>query len=387
MMISRWSFAQQQVSMDEAVAIALTNHPVARHIVLEERKDDLMQQQAVDFAPLQVKYWQRHAQAGNDRLWSVTQDFGAIPEHFRKAQYYRTQTSVRQTERALTLDNLAWQVKAAYMDAVYYRQRLRLMQEHDPFFETLISMAEKSLAADSISEQTMVSTGARYAAYQSRLFIAEEEVKRAELRLCQLLYIPHGTIEPSEYEMVLYRIHPDKNADDRFEPLKHKAIDEAQLTEAKSLVKLEKSKLYPAVHAGYIYQNINGMNDYHGWMAGLSVSLWMQPQRARIRQAEIDVTIKAAETEYRQFSDMQHVETLKSMLNEYFVQISFYRENLLVEAKLMLEEVERDFSAGHIANIAETIVKTSNAVSAKLDYLEYFNLYNQTALELEYLTQ
>ena len=385
--ICRLSFAQQQVDMDEAVAIALANHPVARNIALAEQKDILMQQQTVDLAPLQIKYWQRHAQTGNDRLWSVTQDFGAIPEHFRRAQHYRTQTSARQTERALTLDHLAWQVKAAYMDVVYCRQRLRMMQEHNPYFETLISIAETRLTADSIPKLMMVSTGARYAAYQSRMYIAEEELKRAEIRLCQLMYLPDGNIEPDDFELELYRIHPEKYADDRFDPVKHKAMDEAQLTEAKSLVKLEKSKLYPAIHAGYIYQNIEGMNDYHGWMAGLSVPLWMQPQRARIKQAEIDVKIKAGETEYRQFADMQHVETLKSLLNEYFVQISFYRENLLIEARLVIEEVEKDFAADRISNIAEMITKVSNAVVAKLNCLGYICLYNQTALELEYYTQ
>ena len=164
-------------------------------------------------------------------------------------------------------------------------------------------------------------------------------------------------------------------------------MDEAQLMEAKSAVALEKSKLYPGIHAGYIYQHIEGMNNYQGWMVGLSVPLWVQPQRARIKQAEIDVQAKTNETEYRQFADQQHVETLKSLLNEYFVQVSFSKENLLVEAKLMLAEVEKDFSEGHISNYAETFTKVNNAVSAQLNHLEYINLYNQTALELEYYTQ
>ncbi len=383
------SLAQQPVSMDidEAVAIALANHPVARNAALAEQKDILMQHQSVELAPIRVKYWQRNATAGNDRLWSVTQDFGAIPEHFQRTRHYRTITSTHQAERALTLDELAWQVKAAYFDVVYYRQRLQVMQEHDHYFEALISTAEIHLAADSIAELVKVSAGTRYATYQSRMYIAEEELKRAETRLRQLLYLPDGKIETSQTELELYQIHPDKALNERFDPVKHKAMDEAQLREAKSAVDLEKSKLYPAVHAGYIYQHIEGMNDYQGWMVGLSVPLWAQPQRARIKQAEIDVKVKANETEYRQFADQQHVETLKSLLNEYFVQVSFSKENLLVEAQLVLEEVEKDFSAGHITNYAEAFTKVSNAVSAKINHLEYINLYNQTALELEYYTQ
>ena len=385
--ICRLSLAQQPLSMDEAVSIALANHPAARNAVLEEQKDILMQQQVVELAPVQVKYWQRNIKVGNDRLWSITQDFGTIPEYFRRAQHYRTVTSARQAERALTLDQLAWQVKAAYMNVVYYCQRLYMMQEHNNYFEAFIDIAEMRLSVDSISELTRVSTGTVYAAYQSRMYIAEEELKRAETHLRQLMNLPDRIFETDQTELELYLIHPDKGSDERFEPVKHQALDEAQLKEAESVVKLEKSKLFPAVHAGYINRHIEGMNNFHGWTGGLSLPLWVQPQRARIKQAEIDVKMKTNETEYRQFADRQYIETLQSLLNEYFVQISFCRENLLVEAQLTLEEVEKDFSAGCINNFSETLKKVSNAVSAKLKHLEYINLYNQTALELEYYTQ
>ena len=372
--------------MDEAVAIAMTNHPIARNAALAEQKDALMQRQAVEFAPLQVKYWQLNSNIGNDRLWSVTQEFGAIPEHVRRARHYRMITSARQAERALTLDELAWQVKSAYMDAVYYRQRLRIMQEHNHYFEALISIAEIYLTADSIAELEKVSAGTLYAAYQGRMYIAEEELKRAETRLRQLIYYPGG-IEISQTELELYQIHPDKSVNERFESVKHQAVDDAQQQETKSVVELEKSKLFPGIHAGYLNQHIEGMNNFQGWMVGLSVPLWIRPQQARIKQAEIDVQIKANETEYRQFAGSQHVETLMSLLNEYFVQISFSKENLLVEAKLTLEKIEQDFSAGQITNYTEAFTKVNNAVSSKLNHLENINYYNQTALELEYFTQ
>ena len=380
------SFAQQPVSMDEAVTIALTNHPIARNAALAEQTDILMQRQAIELEPLQVKYWQRNVNEGNDQLWSVTQNFGAIPEHVRRMRHYRTITSTHQAERILTLDELAWQVKSAYMDAVYYRQRLHTMQEHDHYFEALISIAEIYLAADTIAELVKVSAGARYAAYQGRMYIAEEELKRAETHLRQLIYFP-GEMEISQTEMELYHIHPNKAIDERFDPVKHIAVDAAQLQEAKSVVELEKSKLFPGIHAGYLNQHIEGMNNFQGWMVGLSVPLWVRPQQARIKQAGIDVMMKTNEMEYRQFSDQQHIEMLKSLLNEYFVQISLSRENLLVEAGLTLDKLEKDFSSGHIANYAEALTKVSNAVYEKLNHLEYINLYNKTALELEYYTQ
>ena len=305
----------QQLSIDEAVAVAMTNHPVARNIVLAQQNDELMQ----------------------------------------RSRHHRILASTRQAERILALDKLAWQVKSAYMEVVYFRRRLQIIQEHNYYFEALISVAEIHLAADSITELERVSAGTCYAIYQSRMYIAEEEVKRAESLLCQLLYLPVGTVEPSETDLELYQIHSEKPANERFEPVKYKGVDEAQLREAQSLVKLEKRKLFS--------------------------------QRARIKQAETGVKMKANEIEYRQFVAMQHVETLQSLLDEYFVQLSLSKENMLVEARLTLQEVEKDFAAGRITNYADVFTKVSNAVSAKLNHLEFMNLYNQTALELEFCTQ
>ncbi len=376
----------QPISLDEAVALALANHPVARNVTLAEKRDILQQKQAVEFLPIQAKYWQRNAYAGNDHLWSVTQDFGVIPEHIRKSKHYKTLSSANQAERELTLDELAWQVKAAYFDLVYYRERLKIMQEHSHYFEALISTAEIYLANDSIDDLTIVSAGSRYAAYQKRMYIAEEEIKRAENRLQTLIYTDEKPVV-SQTELDLYQIHPEKTLDARFDPIKHKTIDEKQAEVTESAVALERSKLFPAIHAGYINQHISGVDNYQGWMVGLSFPLWIQPQRAKIKQAELDMQMAANERAYQQFTDQQHIETLKSLLNEYFVQISFSKENLLEEAKIILLQVEHDFAEARIKDYAATFSKVHDAISAKLNHLEYINNYNQTALELEYFTQ
>jgi cobalt-zinc-cadmium resistance protein CzcA len=379
--------AQQEISMDDALSIALVNHPLARNTVLEEQKDGLMQKRSVDLAPLQAKYWQLNAASGSNNLILLTQDFGSIPEHFRQSKYFRSVSSLNKANRALELDELKRQVKSAYLNLVYYTERLKLMQEHERFFEALISTAEIYLASDSVKELTIVSAGVQYATYQSRMYIAEEELKRAENRLRQLMYLPDGKIIPTQNELELYQIHPDKDLNVRFDPLRHRSRNEAYLDMKEAAIALDKSKLFPAIHAGYIRQHIAGVNNFNGWMLGLSLPLWIQPQRAKIKQAEIDRQINVNEMEYEQFVHSQHIESLKSLLNEYFVQISFSKENLLEEAKLILLEVENDFAEATITDYADTFSKVRQALSARLNHLEYINMYNQTALELEYYTQ
>jgi len=373
--------------IDEAVEIALNKHPEVCRINFAEKKDVLMQRQSVELAPLHVNYWQHRTPAGNNMLLIVNQNFGSIPEHLRKAQHQRMVGQTQQAKRALTLDELAWKVKSAYMDAVYYRQRLSILMEHAPKFEAIIDEAELHMYADSTSEIVRVSTGARYATFISRLYIAKEEAKRAEMRLRVAMNLHDETIQISQSTLELYQIHPDRLPSERFIPKKHNAIDDAYIIESQSIINLEKSRLFPAVHAGYVLQNLEGVGSNQGWMVGLSLPVWAQPQKARVKAAEINLKILELETQERQFTAINHVETLKSLLNEYFLLISFSRENLLIEAQLILNQIENDFFDNQITDYADAFTKMNNAVNAKLNYLEYISLYNQTALELEFFTQ
>ena len=304
----------RRFSIDEAVAVAMANNPVARNAALEVQKDAMM--------------WR-----------------GAVLQS-------------RQAERSLTLHEFTWQVKAAYFDVVYFGQRLQTMREHAHYFEALISLAEIRLFSDSITDLVKVSTGARYASYLRRMYIAEEELIRARIRLGQLMCIPDVKIGINQTELQLYQIHPDKPFNERFDPVAHKLFYAAQIAEAES-------------------------NRYQGGLMGLSI---LRAQRTHRKKADIDANMKINEVEHRQFIDHQHIEILKSLLNEYYVQISFSKENMLIEAKLVLEEIVNDFSAERISCYAEAFTRVSEAVYAKLEHLEYILLYNRTALELEYFT-
>jgi len=273
-------------------------------------------------------------------------------------QYFRTRAAAMQAERLLKIEEIAWKVKSSCFDVIYHRSCLQTMQEHVHYFEALISLAEMRFDMDSISELSMVSAGTCYATFHCNMYLAEEELNRAESRLQQLMYFSDN-VDISDIELELYQIHPDKPADERFEPIKHQAVDDAYLAKAKAnVIYISKSKLFKT-----------------------------KRQRARIKNAEIDEKILTNEIEYHKFSDEQHIETLRPLLNEYFVLLSFSNENKLVESNLILEEIELEFSLGRITDLTDALTKLNNALSAKLKHLEYIRLYNQTALELEYYTQ
>ena len=366
------------ISIDQAVAIAINNHPVASAIPFSEK-------QPVELEPLQLRYWHAGSFAGTNNIFTATQNFGSVPEHYRRSQHHRRAINTQQAKQILTVEELAWKVKAAYMDVVYYRQRLEIMQEHAPRFEVLIDIAEARMLADSMPELTRISIGARYAAYISSLYIANEEAKRAELSLKRIMNIPDEQIDISQKILNMYQIHPHKPFNERFTPIKHQALYDAQIAEAQSVIQLEKSRLFPSIHAGYIYQSIEGTGQHQGFMLGVSIPVWAQ--RARIRQAQIDLATRENETQYSQFADTQHVEILKSLLNEYFILISYSRENTLVEAELIYEEIENDFLSGRITDFAATFTKLHDAINKELKHLEYISLYNHAALELEFFTQ
>ena len=76
------------------------------------------------------------------------------------------------------------------------------------------------------------------------------------------------------------------------------------------------------------------------------------------------------------------IENLKIQLDKYFIHISFYRENALHKADLLIQTANQQFQKKEIEYIAY-FEALESALKIQLDYLEKVKLYNQTAIELE----
>ena len=151
----------------------------------------------------------------------------------------------------------------------------------------------------------------------------------------------------------------------------------------KSLYKVEKSKFFPEISAGYFNQDIDEINGLDGWQVSLAFPIWFFSQNSTIKQAKINSDIALNNLEYQKFNIEKEVENLLFELNKHFKQIIFYKDHALLQAEQLIYTSKIQYEKEEI-DYFEYIQGISTGLKLKMNYLETLNNYNQTAIQLEY---
>lgn len=171
-----------------------------------------------------------------------------------------------------------------------------------------------------------------------------------------------------------------------------------QIAISEKEIKVERSKLLPDFTVGYFNQSLVGTYEkdgtskyygvgkrFQGIQAGISLSIFSKPQKARIRAAEIGLQREQAEVQAFYFGLLQRGALLLSELRRLAIQIDYYRRTALPQAELLIRTSRRAFEAGEM-DYYQLSQSLNNANNVRRQYVEILNQYNQTAIELELIT-
>ncbi|WP_121355795.1 CusA/CzcA family heavy metal efflux RND transporter [Flavisolibacter nicotianae] len=169
----------------------------------------------------------------------------------------------------------------------------------------------------------------------------------------------------------------------------------SQIAVASKEIKVERSKLLPDFSIGYFNQSLVGTYDvdgrqkyygagkrFQGIEAGISLSLFSKPQKARIRAAEVNQQRREAEVQAFYFGVSQRGNLLLSELRRLSIQLAYYRNTALPNAELLIRTSQRAFEVGEM-DYYQLSQSLNNANNVRRQYIEILNQYNQSAIELE----
>ena len=163
---------------------------------------------------------------------------------------------------------------------------------------------------------------------------------------------------------------------------------------------LEKSQLLPDIRLGYFNQSLNGPGQtragdpivyssgdrFTGFQVGLAIPLFganaqvSEVKAAELKKQQTNLQLEAMTNELNgQLSALiqQHQKSLSSL--------SYYQENALPQAELILEQSQKGFASGEISYM-EYVQGLDRALSIKFNYLDILNQYNQTLIRISYIS-
>lgn len=369
-----------RLSMQEATNLALKNHPDVKNANIDMVITKSQKNIIFDFSPTRFSY--SHGQLNSsaiDWMWTIDQDFGSVLAPVYKNQKNRAEQKLYETKLTLTKKEILTQTKIFYNAWIYYHHKLNLLSREKTFFSDLVRVAalQFELGETTLLEKTETETGtARLTAqYQQTQSLLEN----AENQLQQFIMVDDDLIPETE-ELILYEIHkPPVNDSLNI----HARYYKQKMEINQSAVNLEKSKLFPSLHAGYFNHQIDKQAGFYGWQAGISIPLWFFPQKHYINQAKLEAAKASNQYEYQQYRLQKEKELLQNELNRYFSQIQFYKNHLLKQAELLMNTATSQYKNESIS-YTEYLDNIEKSFEIQLEYLDVLKSYNETAIKLEY---
>ena len=339
--------SQQRVTLDEAVAMAVENHPRLQSAEASIERSRAMRGESWDLASTTVDYsfGQLNGTECNDREISITQSVGSLlPPPFYKNALVRRQIETGGHCKELVRREVVAEVKRAWSYYLYTQELCRLYADQNTLATELSRTSQLCYEQGDITRLELSMTATMAAEMRNRLFQAEKEHKVA-----------------ADHQRSYY---------------------DSQVREAEARVKVEKSRFFPEFSLGYQRQKILPDKGLNAYVVGASFPIFFNSQHSRIRQAKADARIARNEAEMNLRTVTSRVTEFEASLRRYGESLRYYTETALPEDETLIRAAKLQL-ANSETSIAEYILSLNTALEIRRGYVETLNQYNIAALEYE----
>ncbi|MDD2952720.1 MAG: CusA/CzcA family heavy metal efflux RND transporter [Parabacteroides sp.] len=371
--------AQQTVSLEEAVTIALENHPRLKTATASIERSRASRGESWEVSPTTFNYsWgQINGETRNDNQIEITQSLGSLLTPFYKNALVSRQVATGEYYRDLVKKEITAEVKRAWAYYQYAFHLCALYKEQIEWAGRLRKASQLRYEQGDITllERNMSST--LVADLQTRLSQAEEEAQLAARRFSWTCYSDRPLL-PVDTTLALL---PARVAEIVPSDV-HLNYFQSVADEKKAMLRIERSRFFPELSVGYVRQKIAPLSGLNSWMVGVSFPILFFPQHSRVRQAKIDSYIARTEAESNVRQLNNKVEELSVALRKEGENIRYYTTGALPEADALLKSATVQFKENE-TDITQFVQSLNTAREIRRGYIEAVYAYNISALELE----
>lgn len=371
--------AQQTVSLEEAVTIALENHPRLKTATASIERSRASRGESWEVSPTTFNYsWgQINGETRNDNQMEITQSLGSLLTPFYKNALVNRQVATGEYYRDLVKKEITAEVKRAWAYYQYAFHLCALYKEQIEWAGRLRKASQLRYEQGDITllERNMSST--LVADLQTRLSQAEEELQLATRRFSWTCY-SDSPLLPMDTTLFLF---PARIAEIAPSDI-HLNYFRSVADEKKAMLRIERSRFFPELSVGYVRQKIAPLSGLDSWMVGISFPVLFFPQHSRVRQAKIDSYIARTEAESNIRQLNNKVEELSVALRKEGEHIRYYTTGALPEADALLKSATVQFKESE-TDITQFVQSLNAAREIRRGYIEAVYAYNISALELE----
>lgn len=276
---------------------------------------------------------------------------------------------------------LTKEVYTAYYNVVYHNSLVKQYMYIDSIYSRFAIVSRKRYDVGETNLLEKLTTEAKKEEANLALFQAKADAKKAETIL-------NSWVQNDSIISVAEEVLPKLNLID-FSIANHPGISYYHSAEtlAKSSLSLERQKLLPDLQLSFFQGTNNGLaaKNYQGVQFGMALPIWFGANKARINAAKTETLIIANEMENYTIQLQSKYDSLLSDLKKFQEMVDYYENTGRILSKQITTTATKSFLKGEI-DFLQCVQLLDNAKNIEINYLQNLNKYNQTVLELNYIT-
>lgn len=372
------------LTLDSCIAYALLNHPMLHSANYAVQGQYQLKKSIVALDPLSIQLQKGNINSDkNDYYLSFSTGMQNPYTLAKQIELQNTKIKLANSSVAITKIELIKNITTVYYQLKYFDQQLKLIEEQEAIFSEMANFAQKKYALGESGLLEKLNAEAQFKklvlaknSLQSEIKNAYSELQKWTGMKTQIIISSSDPIKielPLEIKNISLEANPYYN------------LQKNHLEMSKAEWKLEKSKWNPSIQLGGFNQSIDNKSPFWGWSIGTSIPILKTGQSAKVNAAYLQT--KKEEEDWETFKI--NLNAMYKISNEEYLkskdQLEYYETDGLHLASTIIQAAKTSYKTGEIG-YTEFIQSMSEAYNIRSAYLQTLQHFNQSTIELKYIT-
>lgn len=371
-------------NLEELIALAIENNAGLKAASLSKEQSDALIGNAFDFDKTSVyyQYDQNNLSFGDLPLnvLGIQQNFLFPTIYFAKKKVNKANSALSSSSYDIQEKRLRREVTSAYYQCQYTKEKETIYERLDSLYQNFAHMAKRRFELGETNYLEKITASSKQRQLQIALEQARQDIAIAYNNLVTKIQISNdidiNTIPLGKISLNIVN------------------IDEiAEMTYSKNTIELagakrkqETQQLLPDISLNY-FRGTNSAfeGNLSGYQAGLKIPILFGGNASRIKAAKIKEEITIEQSKEYEIRLNAHYTELQAQYKKYAKAMDYYEEEGSELSEEILKTANLSFKNGEI-DFFQYIQSIENANEIQLDRLDNLNKYNQTVIQLNYLS-
>lgn len=376
---------QKQLTEDEAITLAVKNSALIKVSTLDVQQNKQLQKTAFNLNNPEIMM---ESPSGLFQTVGVLQSFKFPTVYAKQSQLLKQQTYLSQVGQKITENDFKYQIKSLYLSVQYLELINSQYKVQDSLYSQIKLSAQRQYDAGQIDYLEKTFTEAQYGEIHNLYQQTQVDLSVVQIQLQTYTGLKETIkttgLQKSQTAINIMVIKYDTTF---IQNNPNMLYFRQQLVIGKKSLGLERNKFLPGFTVGFLNQGPDKTtSNFLRIRAGINIPLWFWQYTSSISAAKTG--LKMAEQKVVAQQQQLSVEMQKAQGDylKYYQSLNYYETTGLKQSDDIITTSKRFFSGGHEFDYINYLRTINDAYSIKLKYAESLKNYNQSVININYLT-